>query len=82
MSSRVILLHHTTTTVAVLGFIVGIFWTVEGVSGAVSRLQRGRWRRQLADGHLGLIATIIGILFLVYASLSLSIICVIVGDSE
>ena len=27
-----ILLHHTTTTVAVLGFIVGIFWTIGGVT--------------------------------------------------
>jgi len=74
-----ILLHHTTTTVAVLGFIVGIFWTVGGVAelfygfgandGAVS------WPTVI----LGLIATIIGILCLVYPNLSLSIICVIVG---
>ncbi len=73
-----ILLHHTTTTVAVLGFIVGIFWTI----GGVSELYHGfsdeggiNWLTVV----LGLIGTIIGVLCLVYPSLSLSIICVIVG---
>ena len=65
---------------AVLGFIVGIFWTV----GGVSELFHGFSAND--DGSvnwltvvLGLIGTIIGVLCLVYPSLSLSIICVIVG---
>ena len=28
----ILLLHHTTTTVAVLGFLVGIFWTIGGIA--------------------------------------------------
>ena len=75
----IILLHHTTTTVAVVGFIVGIFWTIGGISqmlyGFSAREGSVSWPIVL----LGLVATIIGILCLVYPSLSLSIICVIVG---
>jgi len=73
-----LLLHHTTTTVAFLGFIIGIFWTIGGVAQIYSGFS--------ADDHvhwwgvlLGLISTAIGILCLVYPSLSLSIICVLVG---
>ena len=74
-----ILLNHTTTTVAVLGFIVGIFWTIGGVTellhGFIANDGAVSWPTVI----LGLIATIIGILCLVYPNLSLSIICVIVG---
>ena len=71
-----ILLHHTTTTVAVLGFIVGIFWTVGGVSEFFHGFSANddgsvNWPTVV----LGLIGTIIGVLCLVYPSLSLSIIC-------
>ncbi len=75
----ILLLHHTTTTVAVVGFIIGIFWTIGGAAELLQGFSAN-------DGHiswlvvlLGLISTIIGILCLVYPSLSLSIICVIVG---
>ena len=75
----ILLLHHTTTTVATVGFIVGIFWTIGGVTQLFSGIAGD-------DGHpnwfvvcLGVISTGIGILCLVYPSLSLSIICVIVG---
>ena len=74
-----ILLHHTTTTVAVLGFIVGIFWTIGGVSELFHGFSANDGAVSWPIVFLGLIATIIGILCLVYPSLSLSIICVIVG---
>ena len=74
-----ILLHHTTTTVAVLGFIVGIFWTIGGVAELLHGFSADDGAVSWPTVILGLIATIIGILCLVYPSLSLSIICVIVG---
>ena len=74
-----ILLHHTTTTVAVLGFIVGIFWTIGGVTELFHGFSADDGAVSWSTVILGLIATIVGILCLVYPSLSLSIICVIVG---
>jgi uncharacterized membrane protein HdeD (DUF308 family) len=76
----ILLLHHTTTTIATLGFIVGIFWTIGGVAEIFSGFTHGpdgstNWLVVL----MGVISTGIGILCLVYPSLSLSIICVIVG---
>ncbi len=74
-----ILLHHTTATVAVLGFIVGIFWTVAGVAALFSGFSGVEGRVDWGEVLLGVIGTIVGVLCLVYPSLSLSIICVIVG---
>jgi uncharacterized membrane protein HdeD (DUF308 family) len=71
----ILLMHHTTTTVAVLGFIIGIFWTIGGVAQLFAGFADGRWLVILG----GVVSTAIGILCLVYPSLSLSIICVIVG---
>src|SRR5262249_5921232 len=73
-----ILLRHTTTTIDVLGFVVGVFWTIGGVAqlfAAFGDSEGVNWWGAL----LGLISTVVGILCLVYPSLSLSIICVIVG---
>ena len=74
-----ILLHHTTTTVAVLGFVVGIFWTIGGISEMFYGFSADDGVVSWPTVILGLIGTIVGILCLVYPSLSLSIICVIVG---
>ena len=75
----ILLLHHTSTTVATVGFIVGIFWTIGGVAQLFSGFSGEDggvdWWVVLA----GVVWTGIGILCLVYPSLSLSIICVIVG---
>jgi len=75
----IIVLHHTTTTVAVLGFIVGIFWTVGGVAQLIHGFSANDGEVSWPIVILGVIATIVGILCLVYPSLSLSIICVIIG---
>lgn len=74
-----LLLHHTTTTVAVLGFIIGIFWTIGGVTQLFHGFSANDGKVSWGIVLLGLIATTIGILCLVYPSLSLSIICVIIG---
>ncbi len=75
----ILLLHHTTTSVAVVGFIVGIFWTIGGIAELLYGFSANDGRVSWAVVVLGVISTIIGILCLVYPSLSLSIICVIVG---
>lgn len=74
-----LLLHHTTTTVAILGFIIGIFWTIGGVTQLLHGFTANDGKVSWAIVLLGLIATTIGVLCLVYPSLSLSIICVIIG---
>jgi uncharacterized membrane protein HdeD (DUF308 family) len=74
-----LLLRHTSTSVDTVGFILGIFWTIGGVaqifSGFVGDERGVEWLVVL----LGVVSTGIGVLCLVYPSLSLSIICVIVG---
>ncbi len=76
----ILLLRHTSTSVDTVGFIVGIFWTIGGLAQLFSGFSADE------DGGanwwvvgMGVISTIIGILCLVYPSLSLQIICVIVG---
>ncbi len=75
----ILLLHHTTTTVETIGFIIGIFWTIGGVAQIFSGFSDADHGVSWFVVLLGVIATGIGILCLVYPSLSLSIICVIVG---
>jgi uncharacterized membrane protein HdeD (DUF308 family) len=75
----ILLLHHTTTTVAVVGFFVGIFWTIGGISQLLHGFSANDGKVSWPVVLMGLISTIVGILCLVYPSLSLSIICVIVG---
>jgi uncharacterized membrane protein HdeD (DUF308 family) len=73
-----ILLRHTTTTVDVLGFALGVFWTIGGISQLIAGFSGDdgvSWPVVL----LGVIATVVGVLCLVYPSLSLSILCVITG---
>jgi len=75
----ILLLHHTTTTVAVVGFIVGIFWTIGGIAQLMQGFSANDGKVSWLVVALGAISTIVGILCLVYPSLSLSIICVITG---
>jgi uncharacterized membrane protein HdeD (DUF308 family) len=74
-----LLLRHTSTTVDVVGFIIGIFWTIGGVSQLFAGFSDVDGGTNWFGVVLGLISTVIGILCLVYPSLSLSIICVIIG---
>ena len=75
----ILLLHHTTTTVATVGLIVGIFWTIGGVAELFAGFSNDEGHVNWLVVFLGLIGTAVGILCLVYPSLSLSIICVILG---
>ena len=73
-----LLLRHTSTTIDFVGFIIGVFWTIGGVAHLFSGFGADDgidWWFVL----LGVISTAIGVLCLVYPSLSLSIICVIIG---
>ena len=70
-----ILLHHTTTTVAVLGFIVGIFWTIGGVTELFYGFSANDGAVSWPTVILGLIGTIIGILCLVPVTVTLDHLC-------
>ena len=74
-----LVLHHPFETVAILGFIIGVFWVVGGVAllaGGLSQEAEGRRTRPIL---LGLVFTITGLICLVYPGLSLSILAVILG---
>lgn len=75
----ILLLHHTTTTVAVVGFVVGIFWTISGAAQLMHGFTANEGRISWPIVLLGAIGLAVGIVCLVYPSLSLSIICVIIG---
>ncbi len=74
-----LILHHSFETVAIVGFLVGLFWVVAGLIELFSGFSAE------AEGHragpiiFGLIGTVVGILCLVYPGLSLSILAVLVG---
>ena len=61
------------------GFIVGIFWTVGGVAQVLYGFSAKEGEVSWPIVILGCIAMVVGILCLVYPSLSLSIMCVIIG---
>ncbi len=74
-----LVLHHPFETVAILGFIIGVFWVVGGVAllaGGLSHEAEGQRTRPIL---LGLVFTITGLICLVYPGLSLSILAVILG---
>jgi uncharacterized membrane protein HdeD (DUF308 family) len=74
-----LVLHHPFDTVAVVGFIVGVFWVVGGLALVVAGLSRE------AEGHrtrpilIGSVYAITGVICLVYPGLSLTILAVILG---
>ena len=73
-----LVLHHTFQTVAVVGFIVGIFWVIAGVTQLVAGFEAPRGERAWLL-LIGAIGTIVGIITLVYPGLSLVIIAVLMG---
>jgi hypothetical protein len=71
--------HHTWETIAVVGFIVGIFWVIAGVGDFFAAYVAGsgpaRWLLIIG----GLLGVGVGILALVYPGLSLTIIAFLFG---
>jgi uncharacterized membrane protein HdeD (DUF308 family) len=74
-----LVLHHPFETVAVLGFIIGVFWVVGGVALLVAGLSHEAEGRRARPILLGLVFTLTGIVCLIYPGLSLSILAVILG---
>jgi uncharacterized membrane protein HdeD (DUF308 family) len=74
-----LVLHHSFETVAVLGFILGIFWVIGGVAELVVGFTQHNSEGRVGRIVIGAIFTIVGILCLVYPGLSLSILAVIAG---
>ncbi len=74
-----LVLHHSFETVAVVGFIVGVFWVVAGVSLLVAGLSPEAEGRRARPVVVGLIFAVTGFVCLIYPGLSLTILAVIVG---
>ncbi len=74
-----LVLHHPFETVAVVGFIIGVFWVVGGVALLIAGLSPEAEGRRTRLIVLGLIYAITGIICLVYPGLSLTILAVILG---
>jgi uncharacterized membrane protein HdeD (DUF308 family) len=74
-----LVLHHPFETVAVVGFIIGVFWVVGGVALVVAGLSPETEGRRTRFILLGLVYAITGIICLVYPGLSLTILAVILG---
>jgi uncharacterized membrane protein HdeD (DUF308 family) len=74
-----LVLHHQFETIAVLGFIVGLFWVVGGLAeliGAFSVIPRPHRVLQAISGIIGIA---VGILALAYPGLSLVVIALLFG---
>jgi hypothetical protein len=74
-----LVLHHSFETVAVVGFIVGVFWVVGGISLVIAGASPEAEGRRTGPIVVGLIYAITGVVCLVYPGLSLSILAVILG---
>jgi hypothetical protein len=72
-------LHHSIETVAIIGFIVGVFWVVDGVAFLIAGFSPESEGRRTRPIVLGSIFAITGIVCLVYPGLSLTILAVILG---
>lgn len=73
-----LVLHRTWETVAVIGFIVGLYWVIAGVGDFYGAyIAGGATRWLLVFG--GLVSVIVGIIALAYPGLSLTIIAFLFG---
>jgi len=71
--------HHTWETVAVIGFIVGLFWVIAGIGDFYGAyVHRGAGGRGLLI-VAGILGVVVGTLALVYPGLSLTIIAFLFG---
>jgi len=71
--------HHTWETVAIVGFIVGLFWVIAGIGDFYAAyVQKGAGGRGLLI-VAGILGVVVGILALVYPGLSLTIIAFLFG---
>jgi uncharacterized membrane protein HdeD (DUF308 family) len=74
-----LVLHHSFETVAVVGFIVGVFWVVGGIALVVAGLSPDAEGRRAGPIVVGLIYAATGVVCLIYPGLSLTILAVILG---
>jgi uncharacterized membrane protein HdeD (DUF308 family) len=74
-----LVLHHSFETVAVVGFLVGVFWVVVGVALVMAGLSPGAEGRRTGHIVVGLIYAVTGVVCLIYPGLSLTILAVILG---
>jgi uncharacterized membrane protein HdeD (DUF308 family) len=75
-----LVLHHQFETIAVVGFLVGLFWVIGGITellGAFSRILPPPHR--VLQAIIGILGIVVGILALVYPGLSLTVIALLMG---
>jgi uncharacterized membrane protein HdeD (DUF308 family) len=74
-----LVLHHPFETVAVLGFIIGLFWVVGGLALLVAGLSHEAEGRRTPPLVIGSVYFLTGLVCLIYPGLSLTILAVILG---
>jgi uncharacterized membrane protein HdeD (DUF308 family) len=74
-----LVLHHSFETVAVLGFIIGVFWVVEGLALLIVGFSPEAEGQRAGTLLTGLVFAVTGIVCLIYPGLSLTILAVILG---
>jgi uncharacterized membrane protein HdeD (DUF308 family) len=74
-----LVLYHSYETVAILGFIIGVFWVIGGIAELIAGLSREAEKRRVGLIALGLLSAALGVVYLIYPGLSLSILAVILG---
>ena len=75
----IVVLRHTYQTVAVLGFVIGIFWVIGGIAEMFAGFNHPVRGARIWLIIMGLIGLIVGILALVYPGLSLVILTFLLG---
>ncbi len=74
-----LVLHHQFETIAVVGFIVGLFWVVGGLAELISAFSVVPPAHRVWQAIAGSLGIIVGILALVYPGLSLAVIAFLMG---
>ena len=74
-----LVLHHSFETIAVLGFIIGLFWVVGGLAELFVGFSHESEGHRGGPMVIGLLSAMIGIVCLVYPGLSLTILSVLIG---
>jgi uncharacterized membrane protein HdeD (DUF308 family) len=74
-----LVLHHQFETVAVVGFLIGLFWVVGGLAELIGAFSVTPAPHRVWQAIAGIIGIVVGILALVYPGLSLAVIALLFG---
>jgi uncharacterized membrane protein HdeD (DUF308 family) len=74
-----LVLHHQFETVAVVGFLVGLFWVVGGIAELISAFSIMPQPHRVWQAVAGSVGIVVGTLALIYPGLSLTVIALLTG---